>query len=71
MFGGEDFGTGRTIPEVELYDPRRRRWRSLPQMRTPRHGLGGVSLGNRVYSLVGGPTPGFAFSRTIEFLDVR
>ena len=27
--------------EVELFDPRRRRWSSLPDMRTPRHGLGG------------------------------
>ena len=40
-------------------------------MRTPRHGLGGVSLGGRVYAIEGGPEPGFHFSRAIEFLDVR
>ena len=71
VFGGEDFGTGKTIPEVELYDPRKRRWGFLPDMRTPRHGLGGVSQGNRVYSIQGGPQPGFHFASTIEFLDVR
>ena len=40
-------------------------------MRTPRHGLGGVSLGNRVYAIEGGPRPGFHFSDAIEYLDVR
>ena len=71
VFGGEDFGTGKTIPEVELFDPAKRRWRSLPDMRTPRHGLGGVSLRNRVYAIQGGPQPGFHFADTLEFLDVR
>jgi len=71
VFGGEDFVTGRTIERVELYDPRRRRWRNLPSMRSPRHGLGGAALGRRVYSVSGGARPGFHFSRTIEFLDVR
>ena len=71
VFGGEDFGTGRTIERVELYDTRRRRWRDLPAMRSPRHGLGGVALGRRIYSVSGGPRPGFHFSRTIEFLDLR
>ena len=40
-------------------------------MRTPRHGLGGASLGNRVYAIEGGPQPGFHFSSAIEYLDVR
>lgn len=71
VFGGERLEPGgTTIPEVELFDPRRGRWRSLPDMRTPRHGLGGVALGRRVFAIEGGPTPGFAFSRAIEFLDV-
>jgi hypothetical protein len=55
---------------VELYNPSTRRWRSLPPMRTPRHGLGGVSRGDRVYAIEGGPTPGFDFSDTIEYLDI-
>jgi N-acetylneuraminic acid mutarotase len=69
VFGGE---TARgTIRPVEAFDPATRRWRALPGMRTPRHGLGGASLGRRVYSLEGGPRPGFAFSSALEALDVR
>jgi hypothetical protein len=71
VFGGERLETGgTTIAEVELFDPRRRRWSSLPDLRTPRHGLGGVAMGRRVYAIEGGPTPGFAFSSAIEYLDV-
>ena len=40
-------------------------------MRTPRHGLGGAALGNRVYAIEGGVEPGFSFSNAIEALDVR
>jgi hypothetical protein len=72
VFGGERLEPGgTTIAEVELYHPRRRRWRSLPDMTTPRHGLGGAALGRRVFALQGGTSPGFSFSRAIEFLDVR
>jgi N-acetylneuraminic acid mutarotase len=72
VFGGEDLGPGgQTIAEVELFDPRRRRWRRLPDLRTPRHGLGGAALGNRVYAIQGGVRPGFSFSSAIEALDVR
>ena len=42
----------------------------LPDMRTPRHGLGGAALGGRVFAVEGGPQPGFPFSRALEFLDV-
>jgi N-acetylneuraminic acid mutarotase len=71
VFGGERLEPGgTTIPEVELFDPRRGRWSSLPDLRTPRHGLGGVALGRRVYAIQGGPTPGLDFSNAIEYLDV-
>jgi hypothetical protein len=40
-------------------------------MRTPRHGLGVVSRGRRVYTIEGGPTPGFDFSNEIEVLDLK
>jgi N-acetylneuraminic acid mutarotase len=71
VFGGERLEPGgTTIAEVELFDPRTRRWRLLPDMRTPRHGLGGAALGRRVFALEGGPTAGFAFTSTIEYLDV-
>lgn len=72
VFGGENLGPGgTTIREVELFDPRARRWRSLPPMRTPRHGLGAAALGNRVYAIQGGVMPGFSVSDAIEVLDVR
>jgi hypothetical protein len=72
VFGGEDLRAGgTTIGPVELFSPRTRRWRSLPGMRTPRHGLGGAALGDRVYALEGGPQPGLHFSSAVEFLDVR
>jgi N-acetylneuraminic acid mutarotase len=71
VFGGEQLGPGgTTIRQVEVYSPRRNRWRALPSMLTPRHGLGGVSLRNRVYAIEGGPQPGFHFSDAIEFLSV-
>jgi Kelch motif len=71
VFGGERLEPGgTTIAEVELFDPRRRRWSALPPLATPRHGLGGVALGGRIYALQGGPTPGFDFSNAIEYLDV-
>jgi hypothetical protein len=39
-------------------------------MVTPRHGLGGVADGNRVFALEGGPQPGLHFSNANEYLDV-
>ena len=72
VFGGEQLGAGgTTIAPVELFDPRRRRWSGLPDMLTPRHGLGGVALGNRIYAFAGGVSPGFSFSCAVEALDVR
>jgi non-specific serine/threonine protein kinase len=71
VFGGEDLSPGgTTIRKVELFDPRTRRWSTLPDLRTPRHGLGGAALGNRVFAVKGGLVPGFSLSPTIEFLDV-
>ena len=71
VFGGENLEPGgTTIAEVELFDPRTRSWSRLPDMRTPRHGLGGAALGNRVFAVEGGVAPGFSLSPTIEFLDV-
>jgi N-acetylneuraminic acid mutarotase len=73
VFGGEngaaDPAIG-TVPQVELYDPVKNRWALLPDMRTPRHGLGGVSKGDRVYALEGGPEGGASASRKLEYLDV-
>jgi N-acetylneuraminic acid mutarotase len=71
VFGGEELRPGgTTIPEVELFDPRTGRWRSLPDMRTPRHGLGGAALGRRVFAVEGGTNPGLSYSPAVEYLDV-
>jgi hypothetical protein len=71
VFGGEELTpAGTTIRPVELFDPAEDRWRRLPGMRTPRHGLGGASQGRRVYALEGGPDPGGTYSDAIEFFDV-
>ena len=43
---------------------------ACPRMRTPRHGLGVVSRGRRIYTIEGGPTPGFDFTNAIEALDL-
>jgi hypothetical protein len=66
--GGEEWAG--TIREVELYDPGTRRWRALPDLPTPRHGLGVVSRGRRVFTIEGGDSPGFAFTSALEALDV-
>jgi N-acetylneuraminic acid mutarotase len=72
VFGGENLGPGgTTIAPVELFDVKTKRWRRLPDMRTPRHGLGGAALGRRVFAIEGGPQPGLHYSRAIEYLDVR
>jgi N-acetylneuraminic acid mutarotase len=57
-----------TIRSVYRFDLGTRRWRRLPDMRTPRHGLAVVGFRGRVYAIAGGPTPGFSVSPANEFL---
>lgn len=45
---------------VESYDPRRDEWASHPPMKTPRHGLGAVAVGERIYLPGGGDSIGRA-----------
>ncbi len=71
VFGGEELSEGgTTIEQVEAYDPAARTWTALPEMITPRHGLGAAAAGGRIFALEGGPQPGLAFSRSLEFLDL-
>ena len=60
-----------TIASVFAYDLSRGRWRGLPDLPTPRHGLGVVALGMRVYAVAGGPSPGLTVSGANEYLDLR
>jgi N-acetylneuraminic acid mutarotase len=69
-FGGEELSAGgTTIKPVELIDTDGHE-RRLSGMLTPRHGLGGVSYGRRIYALEGGPSPGFAFSNAAEVIEL-
>ena len=47
-----------------------RRWERLPDLPTPRHGLGVVALGGRVWAIAGGPEPGLTVSGAVESLPI-
>lgn len=70
VFGGEELDGGTTIEQVEAFGVDGRVWTPLPEMVTPRHGVGGAELGKRVFALEGGPQPGLSFSGALEYLDV-
>lgn len=55
-FGGEWFRRpdAGVFRETWLYDPARDVWEAGPDMRTPRHGLGAVAIGEAVYAIAGG-----------------
>ena len=42
-------------PQAEAFDTTTRTWKALPQLPTPRHGLGVVAIANKVFTLSGGP----------------
>jgi non-specific serine/threonine protein kinase len=65
--GGE---AGATFPEVEAFEIQSRAWKALPPLPTPRHGLGVVALGNKVYTLSGGPKPGLHVADSTEAIEV-
>ncbi len=68
--GGERLGEGLfgTIAAAEVYDPAQRRWNRLPDLPTPRHGLGVAALGNSVYAIEGGPITLVGVSNAVEAL---
>jgi N-acetylneuraminic acid mutarotase len=54
VFGGEYFHDGGKVhAEVWAYDPRTDAWEAAAPMPTPRHGLGGITIGDAIW-LVGG-----------------
>lgn len=54
VFGGEYFHDGGKVhAEVWSYDPKADAWAAEAPMPTPRHGLGGITIGNAIW-LVGG-----------------
>ena len=60
-FGGEGNGArpDGLFPQSEVYDPRTNTWESLPQMPTPRHGIGAAVVGDKIYIPGGGAVAGF------------
>jgi N-acetylneuraminic acid mutarotase len=68
--GGEAF-TG-TIRTVFAYNVVSLRWRRLPDLPSPRHGLGVVGANGRIYAIAGGLQPGLTgVSGANESLPVR
>ena len=54
VFGGEYFHDGGKVhAEVWAYDPKTDAWEAAAPMPTPRHGLGGITIGDGIW-LVGG-----------------
>lgn len=54
VFGGEYFHNGGKVhAEVWAYDPKTDAWEAAAPMPTPRHGLGGITIGDGIW-LVGG-----------------
>tara|TARA_A100001391_G_scaffold203473_1_gene195902 strand:- start:20 stop:1060 length:1041 start_codon:yes stop_codon:yes gene_type:complete len=58
-FGGEWFGDdgGGVYPQMWIYDPAADAWQAGPPMRTPRHGLGGVAIDDRIFAIAGATGP--------------
>ena len=53
-------GSAGVFPDVQLYDPQSDSWRILADMPRPRHGMGAVGVGSRLYVPGGADRQGFA-----------
>jgi N-acetylneuraminic acid mutarotase len=60
-----------TLRAVYGYDVTRRSWSRLPDLPTPRHGLGVAALDGVVYVIGGGPQPGLHVTGANESLRIR
>jgi uncharacterized protein (TIGR03437 family) len=68
VFGGEgQSGTPeKTFQQNEEYNPADNTWRALASMPTPRHGLYGATLDDRIFAPSGGPRAGASYSTVVE-----
>ena len=56
---------------VEVLDLTTNTWTTLPAMKTPRHGMAVLSVGNTIYAIGGAAAPGHIFSVTTnEAVDI-
>ncbi|MDQ2965264.1 MAG: hypothetical protein M3R57_05400, partial [Chloroflexota bacterium] len=67
LVGGES--TGGTNPQVECVTPDGRQTR-LPDLGSPRHGLGAAVVDGTLYVVLGGPEPGLFVSDVVEALEL-
>jgi hypothetical protein len=69
-FGGEGNSADPQgiFPQVEVYDPTSDRWSGLPDLPTPRHGLGAAVSGAQIYVPGGATIAGFGASAANEAL---
>ncbi len=68
VFGGEgnvDDPRG-IFHEAEMYDPATDTWHALPDMKVPRHGLGGAVIGDRIYLPAGSLSQGIDVTDTFS-----
>jgi N-acetylneuraminic acid mutarotase len=66
--GGE--AVNGTIASVYAFNLSTRRWNRLPDLPTPRHGLGVIGFQGRVYAIAGGEQPGLFVSGVNESIRV-
>lgn len=72
VFGGEWFSStgGGVYSQVWAYDAAEDRWREARAMPTPRHGLGAVTVGNRIATIAGAARAGGnATSAAVEWFE--
>lgn len=55
-----------TFDENDAYDRHTDTWQTLEPMPTARHGLGAAVVGDTIYVIGGGPTPGLSVSGVNE-----
>lgn len=65
--GGE--GSEETFAEVEAWYPARGNWSALPELPTPRHGLGVDAYEGELLTTAGGPDSGLTVSDVVEVLS--
>ena len=71
VVGGEDLSPGgSTFSEHEVYDPASGSWQSASPLPTARHGLTAQGVGEKLYAIGGGPTPGLSVSDLVEIFDL-
>jgi N-acetylneuraminic acid mutarotase len=56
--------------QVEVFVPASNSWYGLPNMRTPRHGTGGASIGNTFYVPGGAAVQAFGASAEVESIEL-